>query len=55
MDQQPICLFLEWKVLSGRAIHNEFASVLGADAIAHSTVTLYLQPRRFPMILVDRR
>jgi hypothetical protein len=41
------------KGLSARAIHNELTGVLGADAIAYSTVTLHLRRRLFPTILVD--
>jgi hypothetical protein len=53
MGQRLICLFLEWRGLSARAIHSKLTSVLGADAIAHSAVTLYLGQRLFPTILVE--
>jgi hypothetical protein len=53
MEQRSICLFLAMKGLSARAIHNELTDVLGADAIAYSTVTLHLRRRLFPTILVD--
>jgi hypothetical protein len=53
MKQPPVFLFLDWKGPSERAIRNEFASVLGANAIAYSTVTLFLRQRSFPTILVD--
>jgi transposase len=43
MDQRSICLFLEMKGLSARAIHNELTEVLGPEAIAYSTVTKYLR------------
>jgi hypothetical protein len=35
-----------------RAIDNELTAVLGADAIAYSTVTKYLRQRQFTSILV---
>jgi hypothetical protein len=48
-----ICLFLALKGLSARAVHNELTVVLGADAIAYSTVTKGLRQRQFTSILVD--
>jgi hypothetical protein len=54
MDQRSICLFLALKGLSGRAVSDELAAVLGrADAIASSTVTKYLPQRQLASILVD--
>jgi hypothetical protein len=54
MDQRLICLFLAFKGLSARAVDNELIAVLGADAIASSTLTKYLRQRQFTSILVDR-
>jgi hypothetical protein len=51
MDQRSICLFLAMKGLSGQAIYNELAAVLGPDAIGYSTVTNYLCQRYFPSTL----
>ena len=48
MDQRSICLFLEMKGLSARAIHNELIAVLGSEAVAYSTVTKYLRLRKHP-------
>jgi hypothetical protein len=53
MEQRSICLFLQRKGLSAQVIHNELANVLGADAIADSTVTLYLRQRFLPTIPID--
>jgi hypothetical protein len=36
-----------------RAVSNELTAVLGADAIAYSTVTKYLRQRQFTFIIVD--
>jgi hypothetical protein len=54
MDQRSICWFLVLTGLSARAVSNELTAVLGADAIAHSTVTKCLRQRQFTIILVDR-
>jgi hypothetical protein len=54
MDQRSICLFLALKGLSTRAVYDELTVVLGAAAIAYSTVTKYLRQRQFTSILVDR-
>jgi hypothetical protein len=54
MDPTSICLFLALKGLSARAVDNDFTAVLGADAIAYSTVTKYLSQRQFTSLLVDR-
>jgi hypothetical protein len=43
MDQRSICLFLALKGLSAQAVFNELTAVLGADAIADSTITKYLR------------
>jgi hypothetical protein len=43
MDQRSICLYLRRKGLSDQAIHNELVKVLGSDAAAYSTMTLYLR------------
>jgi hypothetical protein len=53
MDQRSICLFLALKGLSTRAIDNEFTAVLGADAIAYSTIARYLRRRQFTSIVVE--
>jgi hypothetical protein len=53
MNQRSICLFLPFKGLSVRAIYSELVAVLGADAIAYSTLTKYLRQRQFTSILVD--
>jgi hypothetical protein len=53
MDQRSICLFLPLKGLSARAVSNELPAVLGADAIAYSTVNKYLLRRQFTSILVE--
>jgi hypothetical protein len=53
MDQRSICLFLALKGLSARAVSNELIAILGADAIAYSTVTKRLRQRQFTSILVD--
>jgi hypothetical protein len=53
MDQRSTCLFLALKGLSARAVDNKFVVILGADAIAYSTVTKYLSQRQFTSILVD--
>jgi hypothetical protein len=42
------------KGLSVRDVDNELTAVLGADAIADSTVTKSIRQRQFPSILVDR-
>jgi hypothetical protein len=44
MDQRTICLYLNKKGLSAKAIHDELVQVLGSDAIAYSTVTSCLCP-----------
>jgi hypothetical protein len=54
MDQRSIYPFLALKRLSVRAVSNELTAVLGADAIAYSTVTKYLRQRQFTSIPVDR-
>jgi hypothetical protein len=43
MDQGSICLYLNRKGLSAKAIHNELVQVFGPDAIAYSTVTKTLR------------
>jgi hypothetical protein len=53
MDQRSVWLFLALKELSAWAVDNELSAVLGADAIAYSTVTKYLHQRQFSYILVD--
>jgi hypothetical protein len=53
MGQRLIYLFLTLKGLSARAVYNELIAVLGADAIASSTVTKYLRQMQFTFILVD--
>jgi hypothetical protein len=53
MRQRSVCLFLALKGLSVWAIHDELTAVLGPDAIAYSTVTMYLHQKQFPSILVD--
>jgi hypothetical protein len=53
MDQRSISLFLALKGLSARAVSNELTVILGADAIASSTITKYLRQRQFTSILVD--
>jgi hypothetical protein len=50
MDQRSVCLFLALKGLSAQAVDNELAAVLGANAIAYSTVTKYLRQRQFTSI-----
>jgi hypothetical protein len=52
MDQRSIFLFLALKGLSAPAVDNELTAVLGADAIAYSTVPKYLSQRQFTSILV---
>jgi hypothetical protein len=54
MNQRLICLFLALKGLSLRAVDNKLIAVLGADAIAYSTVTKYLRQGQFTSLLVDR-
>jgi hypothetical protein len=54
MDQRSICLFLALIGLSARAVNNRLTAVLGANAIASSTVTKYLCQRKFTSILIDR-
>jgi hypothetical protein len=39
MDQHTICLYLNRKGLSAKAIHDKLVQVLGPDVIAYSTVT----------------
>jgi hypothetical protein len=46
MDQRTICLYLNRKALSAKAIHNELVQVLGSGVIADSTVTFYLRASR---------
>jgi hypothetical protein len=53
MGERSICLFLALKELSARTIDNKLIVVLGADAIASSTVTMYPRQRQFTSILVD--
>jgi hypothetical protein len=53
MDQRSICLFPVFKGLSSRATCNELTAVLGANAIADSTVTKSLRQRQFTSILVE--
>jgi hypothetical protein len=53
MDQRSIYLFLALKRLSAWPVYNELTDVLGADAIAYSTVIKYLRQRQFTPILVD--
>jgi hypothetical protein len=53
MDQRSICLFLALKELSAWAVDNKLTVVLGAEAIAYSTITEYLRQRQFTSILVD--
>jgi hypothetical protein len=47
MDQRTICLYLNRKGLSLKAIHDELVQVLGSDIIAYSTVTSYLRASRW--------
>jgi hypothetical protein len=53
MNQRPICLFLAIKGLPAQAIHNELVAVLGADALAYSTVTNSLGQWQFPSVSYD--
>jgi hypothetical protein len=53
MDQRSIYLSPALKGLSAPAVDNQFTAVLGADAIASSTVTKYLRQRQFISILID--
>jgi hypothetical protein len=53
MDEGSICLFLVLKGLSARAVYNELTAILGADAIACSTVTKSLCERKLTSIIVD--
>jgi hypothetical protein len=53
MDQGSICLFLVFKEFSGLAVSSELTLVLGADAIACSTVTKSRRQRQFTFIIVD--
>jgi hypothetical protein len=48
-----VCLFLALRGFSARVLDNELTAVLGADAIAYSTVTKYLRQRQFTSILID--
>jgi hypothetical protein len=43
MDQRTICLYLNRKGFSAKAIHDELVQVIGFDAIAYSTVTSYMR------------
>jgi hypothetical protein len=43
MDQRIICLYLNRKGLSAKAIHDELVQIQNFDAIAYSTVTSYLR------------
>jgi hypothetical protein len=47
MDQRTICLYLNRKGLSAKAIHDELVQVFGFDVIAYSTVTSYLGASRW--------
>jgi hypothetical protein len=51
MEQRLICVFFEREGLSGDL--QRINSLLGADAIAYSTVTLRLPQRLFLTISVD--
>jgi hypothetical protein len=53
MDRKTICPFLALKGLSTWAVFNELTAVLGADAIAYSTVTEYRRQKQFISILVE--
>jgi hypothetical protein len=54
MDQRSICLFVALKGLSAQVLDSELTVVLGADAIAYSTVTKCLRQRQFTSIFVQR-
>jgi hypothetical protein len=43
MDQRTICIYLNRKGLSAKAIHDELVWVIDCDAIAYSTVIFYLR------------
>jgi hypothetical protein len=55
MDQRSIYLFLGLKGLSALVVDNERTAVLGADAIAFSTVIKHLHQMQFTSILVGPR
>jgi hypothetical protein len=47
MDQTPIVLYLRMKGTAVDAIHDNFARMLGKDAVAYSTVTRYARSAQF--------
>jgi hypothetical protein len=47
MDQCTICLYLNRKGLSAKAIHDQLVQVIRSDIIAYSTVTSYLGASRW--------
>jgi hypothetical protein len=47
MDQRTICLYLNRKGLSAKAVHDELVQALGSDVIAYSTVSFYFGASRW--------
>jgi AraC-like DNA-binding protein len=47
MDQRSIALYLAKKGLSAAAIHGDLGETLGPQAVAYSTVTMYLRTLSF--------
>jgi AraC-like DNA-binding protein len=47
MDQRLIAFYLVKKDLSATAIHRDLEEALGPEAVAHSTVTMYLRTLSF--------
>jgi hypothetical protein len=47
MDQQSMALYLAAKGLSATAVHRDLGETLGPEALAYSTVTMYLRTLSF--------
>jgi hypothetical protein len=47
MEQQSVPLYLAKKGLSATAVHRDLEEMLGPEAVAHSTVTMYLRTLSF--------